>query len=133
MKEFGELEAAIMDALWAADGPLVVREVRATMTYDRDVAYTTVMTVTNILFHKGLLHREKAGRAWLYWPRESREEHTARVMSEVFSGGGDRGTTMLRFIEGFSDEEMARLNDVLREVRAQRAARRVADPVANAT
>ncbi|CAM4046054.1 BlaI/MecI/CopY family transcriptional regulator [Nocardiopsis rhodophaea] len=122
MKGFGELEAAIMDALWRADGPLVVREVREAMIYDRDVAYTTVMTVTNILYHKGLLHREKAGRAWLYWPRETREEHTARVMSEIFSGCGDPGTTMLRFVESFSDEEMARLNDVLREVRARRTA-----------
>ncbi|GAA4950278.1 MULTISPECIES: BlaI/MecI/CopY family transcriptional regulator [Streptomonospora] len=120
MREFGELEAAIMDALWRSDRPLAVREVRASMDYDRDVAYTTVMTVTNILYHKGLLEREKAGRAWLYWPRESREEHTARVMSEVFSGCGDPGTTMLRFVESFSDEDMARLCDVLSEVRAQR-------------
>ncbi|MUL39913.1 BlaI/MecI/CopY family transcriptional regulator [Streptomonospora sp. PA3] len=121
MREFGELEAAIMDALWRSDRPLAVREVRESMDYDRDVAYTTVMTVANILFHKGLLERKKAGRAWLYWPRESREEHTARVMSEVFSACGDPGTTMLRFVESFSDEDMARMCDVLSEVRAQRA------------
>ncbi|MDA8370884.1 MAG: BlaI/MecI/CopY family transcriptional regulator [Nocardiopsaceae bacterium] len=121
MKEFGELEAAIMDALWAADNPLVVREVRESMDYERDVAYTTVMTVTNILYHKGLLYREKSGRAWLYWPRESREEHTARVMGEVFSSCGDPGTTMLRFLESFSDEEMARLSDIMQRIRAQRA------------
>jgi len=110
-----------MDALWRSERPLAVRGVRESMDYRRDIAYTTVMTVTNILHHKGLLEREKAGRAWLYWPRESREEHTARVMSEVFSGCGDPGTTMLRFVESFSDEDMARLGDVLTEVRAQRA------------
>lgn len=120
MREFGELEAAIMDALWRSDRPLAVREVRESMDYGRDVAYTTVMTVTNILYHKRLLDREKSGRAWLYWPRESREEHTARVMSEVFSGCGDPGTTMLRFVESFSDEDMARLCDVVSEVQAQR-------------
>ncbi|GLU46704.1 BlaI/MecI/CopY family transcriptional regulator [Nocardiopsis ansamitocini] len=120
VREFGELEAAIMDALWAADRALVVREVRETMTYDRDIAYTTVMTVTNILFHKGLLHREKSGRAWCYWPRESREEHTARVMGQILDQGGDRGATMLRFIEQFSDEEVARLHDVLAEARTRR-------------
>ncbi|MBB4929963.1 putative transcriptional regulator [Lipingzhangella halophila] len=120
MKEFGELEAAIMDALWEAGRPLVVREVRETMDYDRDVAYTTVMTVTNILYHKGLLKREKAGRAWRYWPRESREEHSARMMNEVLSGCGDPGTTMHRFIESFSDEEMARLHEVLDEIRERR-------------
>ncbi|QBI52698.1 BlaI/MecI/CopY family transcriptional regulator [Streptomonospora litoralis] len=121
MREFGELEAAIMDTLWRSDRPLAVRGIRESMDYDRDVAYTTVMTVTNILYHKGLLEREKSGRAWLYWARESREEHTARVMSEVLSGGGDPGTTMRRFVEGFSDEDMAVLGDVLTAVRAQRA------------
>ncbi|MDA0562919.1 BlaI/MecI/CopY family transcriptional regulator [Streptomonospora sp. S1-112] len=121
MREFGELESAIMDALWRADRPLSVREVRESMDYDRDVAYTTVMTVTNILFHKGLLDRRKCGRAWQYWPRESREEHTARVMSEVFSGCGDPHTTMLRFVESCSDEDMARLGAALSQVRAQRA------------
>ncbi|MFC7327750.1 BlaI/MecI/CopY family transcriptional regulator [Marinactinospora rubrisoli] len=120
VKEFGELESAIMDALWRADRPLAVREVRETMTYHRDIAYTTVMTVANILFHKGLLDREKSGRAWRYWPRESREEHTARVMSEVLSGSGDPGATMLRFVEGFTDEEVARLHEVLAEVRTRR-------------
>ncbi|GAA3751019.1 putative transcriptional regulator [Spinactinospora alkalitolerans] len=120
VREFGELEAAIMDALWRADQPLVVREVRETMTYDRDIAYTTVMTVANILYHKGMLNREKAGRAWRYWPSESREEHTARVMSEVLSESGDRGAAMLRFIERFSDEEMSRLHEVLAEVRTRR-------------
>ncbi|MGI5120443.1 BlaI/MecI/CopY family transcriptional regulator [Marinactinospora thermotolerans] len=109
-----------MDALWRADRPLVVREVRERMTYDREVAYTTVMTVANILYHKGLLDREKSGRAWRYRPRETREEHTARVMSEVLRSSGDRGVTMLRFIERFSDEEMARLHDVLHQVRVRR-------------
>ncbi|MEY9213649.1 putative transcriptional regulator [Thermobifida halotolerans] len=120
VREFGELEAAIMDALWSADRALAVREIRETMTYDRDVAYTTVMTVANILFNKGMLHREKVGRAWRYRPRESREEHTARVMSEVLSGGGDRGATMVRLIERFSDEEMSRLHEALAEIRLRR-------------
>lgn len=120
MKEFGELESAIMDALWRAEGPLVVRGIRETMNYDREIAYTTVMTVTNILYHKGLLRREKAGRAWRYWPRETREEHTARIMREVLRGSRDQGTTILRFIERCSEEEMLRLHDALDEVRTRR-------------
>ena len=59
MREFGELESAIMDVMWAADRPFVVREVRERMRYDRPVAYTTVMTVMGILFRKGVLMREK--------------------------------------------------------------------------
>ena len=39
MRGLGELESAIMGALWTADEPLSVRQIRETMVYDRDVAY----------------------------------------------------------------------------------------------
>ena len=90
MREFGELEKAIMDVMWAGDQPYVVREVREPMCYGRTVAYTTVMTVMNILHRKGVLRREKHGRAWRYWPTEAREEHDARLMAEVLRSGGTR-------------------------------------------
>ena len=105
MREFGELESAIMDVVWAGDRPYLVREVRERLTYNRPVAYTTVMTVMNILHGKGVLCREKHGRAWRYWPAEAREEHDARLMAEVLHSGGDQHITMLRFVERVSEEE----------------------------
>jgi predicted transcriptional regulator len=109
VREFGELESAIMDVMWAGDQPYVVREVRERMCYGRAVAYTTVMTVMNILHGKGVLCREKHGRAWRYWPTEAREEHDARLMAEVLRSGGDEGVTMRRFLERVSDQEMESL------------------------
>jgi predicted transcriptional regulator len=109
VREFGELESAIMDVMWGGDQPYVVREVRERMCYGRPVAYTTVMTVMNILHRKGVLCREKHGRAWRYWPTETREEHDARLMAEVLRSGGDEGVTMRRFLERVSDEEMESL------------------------
>lgn len=120
MRGLGELEAAIMDALWQAEGSMSVRQVRETMVYDRDIAYTTVMTVANILFHKGLLDREKVGRAWLYWTRESHAEYTARVMDEVLNTGPDPGSTLRSFVERFSDEDMLRFQRLIGQVRDHR-------------
>ncbi len=122
MREFGELEGAIMDVMWAADRPYVVREVRERMQYDRPVAYTTVMTVMGILFRKGVLLREKHGRAWRYWPAESREDHDARLMVEVLHSGGDRHVTMRRFVESVGDENLASLRDAMHDVTSTRAA-----------
>jgi predicted transcriptional regulator len=122
VREFGELEGAIMDVMWAADGPYVVREVRERMRYGRPVAYTTVMTVMGILFRKGVLMREKTGRAWRYWPAESREEHDARLMVEVFHSGGNRSVTMRRFLESVGDESLASLREVMNDVMTARAA-----------
>jgi len=122
VREFGELESAIMDVMWAADRPYVVREVRERMRYDRSVAYTTVMTVMGILFRKGVLKREKVGRAWRYWPAESREEHDARLMVEVWQSGGDRFVTMRRFLESVGDEGLASLRQAMQDLMSARAA-----------
>ena len=113
MREFGELEMAIMDVMWAAESPCVVREVRERLRYDRQIAYTTVMTVMDILYRKGVLQRAKHGRAWRYWPVEQREEHDARVMTEVLRSGGNEDLTMRRFVERFSDDEMERLRSAM--------------------
>jgi predicted transcriptional regulator len=122
VREFGELESAIMDVMWAAERPYVVRDVRERMRYDRPVAYTTVMTVMGILFRKGVLLREKKGRAWRYWPAESREQHDARLMVEVLHSGGNKFETMRRFLESVGDDGLANVSDALQDVMSARAA-----------
>ncbi len=106
MREFGQLESAIMDVIWSQDRPYLVREVRERLHYGRPVAYTTVMTVMTILHGKGVLRREKHGRAWRYWPAERREDHDARLMAEILRSGGDHLLTLHRFLARVSDEEM---------------------------
>lgn len=118
MREFGELELAIMKVLWSADHPYVVREVRERLEYGRPLAYTTVMTVLNILCRKGVLQRAKHGRAWHYWPVERREEHDARLMAEVLRSGGDERLTMRRFLERVSDDEMESLRRAVLDLTA---------------
>jgi len=122
VREFGELESAIMDVVWAGDRAYLVREVRERLCYNRPVAYTTVMTVMNILYNKGVLSREKHGRAWRYWPVESREEHDARLMSEVLRSGGDQRITMLRFVERVNEEERDSLRSAVLDMAGQLAA-----------
>ena len=122
MREFGELESAIMDVVWASDRAYLVREVRERLSYNRPLAYTTVMTVMNILYGKGVLCREKHGRAWRYWPAESREEHDARLMAEVLRSGGNEHITMMRFVERVSDEERESLRNAVLHTNGPRLA-----------
>ena len=72
MRQFGELEAVIMDRLWEWGRPALVREVVEDLRRDRPLAYTTVMTVMENLHRKGWLRRERDGRAWRYEPTSSR-------------------------------------------------------------
>jgi predicted transcriptional regulator len=61
------LEAEVMDALWRADRPLLVREVvdRLNAGRARPLAYTTVMTVLSRLAGKGILVRGQQGRGFV--------------------------------------------------------------------
>lgn len=113
MREFGQLESAVMDVIWAENRPCVVREVRERLSYDRPLAYTTVMTVLTILHNKGVLRREKFGRAWRYWPAERREEHDARLMAEILRSGGDSRVTLRWFLDRMSAEDLTAIRNVV--------------------
>ena len=111
MREFGQLESAIMEVIWSQDRPLLVREVRDRLHYARPVAYTTVMTVMTILHGKGVLSREKQGRAWRYWPQEQRFAHDARLMAEILRSAGDSALTMREFMSRLTEDELETVRD----------------------
>jgi hypothetical protein len=75
-KILGDLEADVMEAIWAR-GEATVHDVHERLAgADRELAYTTVMTVMSRLAEKGLLERRKDGAAYLYMPAASKEEFT---------------------------------------------------------
>lgn len=79
----GPLESAIMLAVWDAPSPLKVAQVRLLLDYDGQPAYTTVMTVLEILYRKALLRRQRDGRAWRYSPALSRDDYIAGQVREL--------------------------------------------------
>jgi predicted transcriptional regulator len=107
----GPLERAIMEALWDADRPLLIRELLVPVNAGaaRPSAYTTVQTVADRLVHKGLLSRTADRNAWRYAPTRSREEHVAGVMAEALAGAADRGPVLARFAETIDPQDAHRL------------------------
>jgi len=57
----GELESEVLAALWAAERPLTPAAVQQGL--DHPIAYNTVQTILTRLHDKGLVAREKTGRA----------------------------------------------------------------------
>lgn len=119
MRRLGDLEAEIMDRLWTWNRPATVREVVDDINKIRPIAYTTVMTVTNILYNKGWLLRGKQGRAWLYSPVRSREAYAAALMEDGLGESKDRPAALVHFVENMSKEEQAALRKALRAVGRQ--------------
>ena len=113
MKALGQLEAAVMQRLWDAEGPVSVRDVLEDLQRERSIAYTTVMTVMDNLHGKGLVRRHKEGRAWVYEPIMTREEHTAGLLGDVLAGSSDRSAALLHFVGQLDDDVLADLRAAL--------------------
>jgi predicted transcriptional regulator len=113
MRRFGELEAVIMERLWERGRPALVRDVLDDLRGDRDLAYTTVMTVMDNLHRKGWLRRERDGRAWRYEPTGSRSAYTAALMNEALETSADRRRALAHFALQMSPHDAAILRDAL--------------------
>ncbi|MFF9757029.1 BlaI/MecI/CopY family transcriptional regulator [Streptomyces sp. NPDC014344] len=123
MTQFGELEAAIMDAVWTAGRPLRVREVLERLDRDPEPAYNTVHTVTEILHRKGWLSKEKDGRAYKYGATTSREEYVAGLMGEALAAAEDRTATLARFVQQMLPGEAEELHRLLGQAVAKEASK----------
>ena len=92
---------------------MTVRDVVESVKRDRAIAYTTVMTVMDNLHSKGLLARERVGRAYVYRATRAREQYEAELMEEVLASSSDRSATLLHFVEQISVEELAELRSLI--------------------
>lgn len=84
-KLLGELEAAIMELIWSkgVQAKVTVREVHEELAEEKQLAYTTVMTVMGNLAKKGFLKAEKSGLAYLYSPSSTKEEFLERAVGKI--------------------------------------------------
>jgi predicted transcriptional regulator len=108
-----------MDVLWdqKPGNGVTVREVAEALR-DRGLAYTTVMTVLDRLAGKGMVEREREGRAWRYRPAASREAHIARLMLDALDLAGSRDAALIRFARSVTGTEA----EILRAALAEEAA-----------
>lgn len=112
-RALGDLESAIMDRLWTYHRPASVRDVLEDLHRDRQIAYTTVMTVMDKLYKKGLLTRHPQGKAYLYEPVISEEAYTAQQMRETLARSGNQAATLVHFLERLTPEESMALEAAL--------------------
>jgi predicted transcriptional regulator len=84
-----DAELEIMHVVWELDGG-TVREVHERLNQQRPLAYTTVMTMMNILEEKGHLTRRKEGRAYRYQPVRPKHQVISGMVDDfvgrVFEG-----------------------------------------------
>jgi predicted transcriptional regulator len=107
----GELAGEVLGILQAAGEPLSPADVRERL--GGDLAYTTVVTILSRLHAKGVLDRERAGRAYRYTPVADEPGLAARRMARVLAAEPDREAVLARFVSGLSDEDEQALRRML--------------------
>ena len=112
-------ELAIMDVVWDR-GAATVRDVHDALSRRRKVAYTTVMTLMNILATKGHLTRRLDERAYIYSPTRPRHQVVARLVTDfvdrVFSGSAQPLLLHLVKHEKLTAAERAELRRLIDEL-----------------
>lgn len=119
---FGRLETRVLEALWARPGAACVRDLQPQFP---GVAYTTLMTTLDRLFRKGVLGRDKSGRAFFYRPQLTREQLQSQVAGFALATMLPDDSSAVRpilslFVDAVGDRDRALLDDLESLVRARR-------------
>jgi BlaI family transcriptional regulator, penicillinase repressor len=115
------LELEIMNALWET-GPANVQTVQAHMK-GRELAYTTVQTMLNILHRKGKVKRKLQDRAYFYRPVLSRQKAVTQAVGDVLDRffGGSADSLVLNLVETrhLTAEKLAQIQKLLEHSREE--------------
>lgn len=118
----GPLEARVLDALWARRCPCSVRELQPVFPA---VAYTTLMTTLDRLHRKGILRREKQGRAFVYQPHATRETFHATqatgAINRLLADPSAQGPLLSFLVDTVGNHDESLLDELERLIREKRA------------
>ena len=121
-KPLTPLELAIMNVLWDR-GPSTVGEVQPELA--GDLAYTTVMTMLNVLLRKKKVKRVQDGRAFRYRPIVSRERATGSAVKDMVERmfGGSAEALLMTLVEtkGLDSKDLERLSKLVAEAERREA------------
>jgi predicted transcriptional regulator len=113
-----DLELEIMKVVWERGGAVTVRDVYETLRERRKIAYTTVMTMMNILDRKKHLKKRPGDRAFLYEPARPGRQ-VIRAMVRDFVGRVFDGSARPLLVHLVEDSHLSPedLQDILRQAK----------------
>jgi len=100
----GDLEAIVLQRLWETDKSLSVKEFQRKISRSRPVAVTTVATILDRLYRKGIVARQlikEGGPHYVYSARVTEDQFKHVVVHNVMGA----------LLRGFNDVTVAYLTD----------------------
>ena len=116
------LELEIMNVLWET-GSASVQAVQSRLQ-GRDLAYTTVQTMLNVLHRKGKVKRLLKDRTYIYRPVLSRQKAVSQAVGEMLDRffGGSADGLVLNLVETrqLTPEKLARIQEIIDRPKSER-------------
>lgn len=100
----GETELEVLNIVWEL-GEATVAEVREQILREREVAYTTIMTVTRNLADKGFLSFKSRGNSYVYSAKKRAEDVRQGILREMV-GSVFKGSPLALIQTLVRDEEL---------------------------
>ena len=111
-----DAELDILRVLWDL-GPSTVRHVHTTLQRQREIGYTTVLKLMQIMAAKGLVARDETARAHVYQAKVAREQTQRQLVGHLLDRafGGSAAKLMMQALSGrkASAEELAQMLQML--------------------
>jgi BlaI family penicillinase repressor len=113
-KHLTPLELEIMKVLWET-GPANVQTVQQRL--ERELAYTTVQTMLNVLHRKGKAKRTLKDKAYFYRPAVSRSQVIGHALGDLIDKmfGGSAESLVMSLVETrqLTPEKLSRLKKLI--------------------
>jgi predicted transcriptional regulator len=110
-------ELEILHLLWS-ESPLTVRQVMERLNRTRPRAYTSAMSLLNVMTDKGMLVRKADGRAFVYSAALAREQTLGEMVADLLGRafGGSAAALVTHVLEQASPDEHE-LGEIRRTIR----------------
>ncbi|HLR26233.1 MAG TPA: BlaI/MecI/CopY family transcriptional regulator [Fodinibius sp.] len=112
----GETEMEVLHHVWELE-EATVKQVRKRILENREVAYTTIMTVMKNLTEKGYLKYRKEGVAYVYSPSQQpdsvRSKLVGNLVNKVFKGSPKELVQTLVRSKGLTEEDLDEIKDMI--------------------
>src|SRR5580704_18832123 len=116
-------ELEIMKVIWKLE-TATVRQVYEDLLEHRRIAYTTVMTMMNILEQKGYLKKDQGERAFVYQPTQPQNQVIRSMVREfvnrVFNGSAEPLLVHLVEDRCLTESDLEELRRTIKASRRQR-------------
>lgn len=113
----GELQ--ILNVLWQR-GPSTVREVHEALLENKDIGYTTILKLMQIMSEKGLVSRDETDRRHVYEAERAQDETQRQLLSDLldraFNGSATKLVMQALSSKKASKEELAEIRSMLDEL-----------------